>query len=256
MKIAVCDDSLNDMRYLEQLIRSSKLCPDNVCFYEYASGGELLNNFMEFDAIFLDIQMTGMDGRTAAEQIRKYDPEVVLSFYSGFEISARRVLKSHPFIYLMKGSDKQELCSEIDIVLSEVLRKKEVPRVPVTCDGKMYVLSTSEILYISILSKGTGILVTEPKAREVWGEKFKTTEQMLKSATRIEDYYERLKYFGFLYASKSYIINAEHVVARFPNSVQLRNGEELSVSRSRKREFDAGFSQYWGTKYNRERKKG
>lgn len=104
MKIAICDDCLEDIEYLKKLIQASKMCPANVEFAEFAefaSGEDLLSSHSNFDAIFLDMQMEGMDGKEIAREIRKRDSNVVLSFYSAFTENAHNVLDFRPLKYLL-----------------------------------------------------------------------------------------------------------------------------------------------------------
>lgn len=255
MKIAICDDCLSDIEYLKDLIKSSELCPANMNFYEYTSGKELLDNYIDFDAVFLDMRMKGMNGKVTAENIRKRDSQVILSFYSGYAAAASQILKCHPFSYIMKDSDRADMLTDIELVLKEIIRKKNMIRLPVTWDGTVFFLHLSDILYISIYNKGSLIRITDEKANEIWGPEEMPADKSIKSAVKMDAYFEQLKGYGFVYASKSYIINSENVVAKLKDSVKMKGGCELSISRSRKKDFDYGFSKYWGIRYNRERVK-
>lgn len=255
MKIAICDDCLEDIKILEELIRKSKRCPVNLDFYEFYSGRALLANYTNFDAIFLDVSMRGMDGKQTAEAIRKRDSEVILSFYSGYESTANEVLKSRPYRYLMKNSKKEEMLSDIDMILLEVEKRELLPRLPVICDGKVFLLDLSSILYISIYNKGSCIWITDARAEEIWGPNWKPEDTAINSSVKMDTYYEELKNYGFIYASKSYIVNSENVVARIKDTIKLKGGHEIGISRSRKKSFDNEFSRFWGIKYNRVRVK-
>lgn len=251
MKIAICDDCLEDIARLKKLIGESESCPKHIEYYEYTSGEELLSDFQAFDGIFLDLQMKGMDGNMTAEKIRQRDSRVLLSFYSGFEASANRILKSHPYSYLLKNSNENECSWELKKFLEELSRRKEIPRLTIKDDGRIFILDMIDVLYISIYNKGSKIWLTNTKAEEIWGKE--KTEKTLRSAERLTQYYDRLKEHGFIYGSKSYIINALNVSARLTDSVVLTNGYELNIARSKKKSFDKEFGQYYGEKYNRER---
>lgn len=255
MKIAICDDCLEDIKFLEGLIRKSKRCPVNLDFYEFSSGKALLANYTDFDAIFLDMLMEGMDGKQTAEDIRKRDSKVILSFYSGYESAANEVMRSRPYGYLMKNSKKEVMLSEIEMVLMEAEKREQLPRLPVICDGKVFLLDLSSILYISIYNKGSRIWITDARAEEIWGAKWKPEDTAINSSVKMDAYYEELKNFGFIYASKSYIVNSENVVARIKDTIKLKGGHEIGISRSRKKSFDREFSRFWGIKYNRIRVK-
>ena len=86
IRIAVCDDENVIVNQIEHII--SEVCkqesiPVNIdVFY---SGRELkrqVTSGTKYDIIFLDIQMKGGDGITAAENIRKVDDNVLLIYGS------------------------------------------------------------------------------------------------------------------------------------------------------------------------------
>ena len=89
IRIAVCDDENVIVNQIEHII--SEVCkresiPVNIdVFY---SGRELkrqVTSGTKYDIIFLDIQMKGGDGITAAENIRKVDDNVLLIYVSGYD---------------------------------------------------------------------------------------------------------------------------------------------------------------------------
>lgn len=248
MKIAICDDRREDILCLRTLIEESRYCPENVEICEYSNGQELLDNYLKFDAVFLDMQMKGMDGKQTAEEIRKRDPHVTLSFYSGFETPANLVLRSRPHSYLMKNSDRDEIIQDIDQILRELTEKEEIPKVVAIFDGSALILDLSDILFISINNKGTEIWLTGEMAEKILGPLKKNQAMAVKSSVKITEYYQQLKDYGFIYANKSYIVNVRNVLRRETYSVTLKGGVELSISRSRKKEFDEGFGKYWKIK--------
>lgn len=62
----------------------------------------------------------------------------------------------------------------------------------------------------------------------------------------MEEYYNELKDYGFLYAKVSYIINIRHIITREKSLVVMSGGIKLTVSRSRKKAFDDQLMSYWG----------
>lgn len=62
--IAICDDSVVDMKHLRECICKHAEDIDYMQIYEYTSGEELLEAMgdIPFTLIFLDVQMEGMDG--------------------------------------------------------------------------------------------------------------------------------------------------------------------------------------------------
>lgn len=79
----------------------------------------MLSCYSDFDAIFLDMRMGGMNGKETAQEIRKRDPFVILSFYSLFTENAHSITDFHPFKYILKDWDEKKLMSDIEQVLKE-----------------------------------------------------------------------------------------------------------------------------------------
>ena len=122
--------------------------------------------------------------------------------------------------------------------------------ITVSCDVGTFTLLPSDILYIAIYERGSAIYLSEKKAQElnkvkkIHGNRNK--ERFLASREKLEVYYELLKGRGFVFAKKSYIINTEHIIMRLKDTVVLSDQTELTVARSRKKQFDEEIMAYWG----------
>lgn len=83
LKIAVCDDAVQDVQVLGQLLK--ELMPEAE-IRTYTSGDSLLKILETkgnpFCVIFLDIHMPGNSGIATAEEIRKWDRAVPIIFVS------------------------------------------------------------------------------------------------------------------------------------------------------------------------------
>lgn len=249
MKIAICDDCREDIRQLEEYIRKSKFYSDAFTFYEYLCGEELLNNYRDYDAIFLDIKIQGgMNGASVAHQIRKRDAKVLITFYSDFESMASKISSIRPYDYLLKKYPNEILVQYLDRVLEEIQNKKEVPKLPVVCNGQIYVLHLEDIIFIQIYKKGSHIWLTKKKAEEIG-------RQTIETSTKLKEYHQLLNSYGYIFAGESYLIYAENVLSRQGNDVLLRDGYKIPVARRKKKMFDEELGNYYGNQYRRERKK-
>ncbi|MBQ7670904.1 MAG: response regulator, partial [Clostridia bacterium] len=75
MRIAICDDAKEFRAELERKIKDSGLIPDAV-FENYSSGEELLSALERkeaFSIIFLDVEMSGINGIQTARKIREHN---------------------------------------------------------------------------------------------------------------------------------------------------------------------------------------
>ena len=87
LRIGICDDTAGARDSLRLLcLKHFRL--EEPDFFEF-SGGEGAVRWLHshpgtIDLLFLDIEMAGMDGMTAAKQIRGFDQEVMLCFVTGY----------------------------------------------------------------------------------------------------------------------------------------------------------------------------
>lgn len=115
MKIALCDDCRDDIMQLEKLIKKIKYCSENQYFFEYLSGEELLNNYMDFDLIILDMCIgEGLNGVETARNIRKRDAKVIIMFYSDYESKANKISSVRPSNYILKKYSNEEILQNLD----------------------------------------------------------------------------------------------------------------------------------------------
>lgn len=249
MKIAICDDCSQDIQYLKELIKESKLCTADMEFFEYSSGEELLKSDINFNAIFLDMHMGGIDGSKTAEIIRKRDAKVVLSFYSGYEAAAHKVLDSRPTKYIMKNFDKEKLTEEIELVLREMRYINNRKQIKIQYYGVVTFLELSDILYISINGKGSFVWLTDEKALQIWGSEKNNGIQALKSGKSLNNHFQELKELGFIYASKSYIVNVQNVMVLSCDEITLKGGQKLKITRGMKKSYEEEFARYWEMSY-------
>lgn len=245
-RIAICDDESLDRARLRDLIRRSPLCPENLIIYEYEGGEELLENYREFDAVFVDIGMKVMNGKETARAVRQIDSAVLLAFYTGIEEYASRIVPVHPFIYLRKNDTEEYILQSLELLLEEMFKRHRMPKLPIKGDGIVLLLNPADIVYITIRGKGCELWLTIAAI-----ERLHLKEKFVRSSVHLSDYYSQLQEFGFIHAHKSYIVNAEHIVMRNKNSIILENGCELNISRSKQKEFDRELSEFLGIRYKR-----
>lgn len=71
------------------------------------------------------------------------------------------------------------------------------------------------------------------------------------SSQKLTEFHEQLKQFGFAYAHNSYIVNLKYVAVVRPTELEFVNGEKLTISRAKAKEFKQAFALSLGQKYER-----
>lgn len=250
IRIAICDDYKPDIKRLEAVIWDHEKCPENVVFYPFSSGKDLIDEYEGYDAVFLDIQMEGMGGERTAQELRRLDSEVLLLFYTNYEKKASQILQTHPFSYIRKNDPKQINLALWDL-FEELEQRRDECKIPIPGDARLYTLYCRDILFIDILNKGTRVWITEKRAREM-GLKWDPSEgPYIKSSTTLDQYEQQLKTNGLFRGARSYLLNAQYIEVCNPAYVRIKGGKEFNISRLKREEFNKNLAKYWGTRYKR-----
>ena len=141
---------------------------------------------------------------------------------------------------LVKQYTEERMTKEVQEVFDKLRQKRVAPSIMGKRDNKIAKLSAERISHIAIARKGSVIYCGNMK------EKYS-------SSKRVAELYEQLKDFGFVYAHNSYIVNLKHVAVAGPKELELMNGEKLTISRSRAKEFLKRFAIELSGKYDEDR---
>ena len=99
MHIAIVDDERIICEQIKDFIqRDHRDCQIDI----YLSGRALLEAKKQFDLVFLDIQMEGMNGMDTARAIRELQPDTVLIFVTGSKEYVFEAFDVSAFHYLLK----------------------------------------------------------------------------------------------------------------------------------------------------------
>jgi DNA-binding LytR/AlgR family response regulator len=231
IRIAVVEDeraSLDTLtEYLERYQRDKGLLFDIKIFTD--GDGITANYRPQYDIILLDVKMPLVDGISAAEMIRKVDPEVVLLFITNLPQYAIKGYAVEALDYVLKPVSYFAFSQKLERAIARIKKKsKHFLTVPVK--GGMQKLDVADIFYI-----------------ESWGHNvFVYTKQgEYKTSGRMKDIEERLAPVNFYRGNYGCIINLEHVNGVVDGGA-LVNGKKIPLSRSRKNGFLEALTNFIG----------
>lgn len=161
MTAAICDDE-KAFRYEISGLVCKYMKSRNIEIYtdSYANGTELLKSEKEYDVIFLDYQMEGINGIETAEKLRETNSDSVIIFISAYPAAALDAYEVKTFRFLVKPVDESKLFKALD----DYIRSIDFDNILLlnTHEGN-FKLKMSEIIYL----EGDGILkqkINSPKA--------------------------------------------------------------------------------------------
>ena len=93
------------IKIVKKLLIKQANFPDDVIFYEFSSGEKLLESMRDdYNLIFLDIQMSGIDGNETAKLLRQQNSQAILVFCTGTQQPTTESFKVHPYSCLLYTS--------------------------------------------------------------------------------------------------------------------------------------------------------
>lgn len=233
IRVAIVEDESDYRDVLSEYLR--KYGTENSMSFQiktFTDGLEIASDYKpEYDIIFMDIQMKHMNGMKAAEEIRKLDEDVNFIFITttieyavqGYLVDALGyVLKPVPYLAFSQILNKavRKLNQRQDQVYLNVDLEEGKKRIAI--DSISYIESQGHYI---ILHTETGDFQTTGPLKRV--------EELLESK-------------GFAKCHNAYLINLKHVVGTKQSNLILTSGEEIAISRTKKKAFLDSLNDYIG----------
>lgn len=240
-KVAICDVDVNYRKRVKDIIMKHKREEDEIAFYEYDSGEELIkNSWRQHELLFMDIKLKGIDGYKTAKLLRQENETLVLVFCTNCTNPMPDLFKVRPYRYIIKDAEDKMLKLEIADILEEVKKGLQQKYLNVTSDGRVVRIPIKSILYISVIKRGASIHLYS-----------NTHKPEVICRESIRELYAVLEEDGFEYAHNSYIVNLANIIMVRKNIIELEDHTELNISRSKQKNFDKSFSDFLDLKYKR-----
>lgn len=241
-RIAICDDDERYIEYLEKIFRY-RLFLEDVIFYKYTSGEDLVRDFYKqipFNLLILDMQLKDIDGDKTAKLFREKYSNTLLVFCSGVKLPTVKSFEVNAYRYLLKQYDSDKMTMELENVVLEMKRRADIPTIKAIYRNDVKEIPLDSIMYVSIRKHGCNI--------HMWNNEEKISEVIL-SNKRIDEIFDEVKKYDFVYAHNSYFINLKFVSGIVKHDVSLVDGTVLTIARSKEKEFKEMFVNYLGKKY-------
>ena len=196
----------------------------------YSDGDQIVHKYKsQFDIILMDVEMKFMDGMSAAEEIRKVDTEVVIIFITNMAQYAIRGYAVDALDYVLKPVSYFAFSQRLNRAISR-MKKREQKVITVNIKGGAVRINIANIYYIE--SQGHTLIL-----HTILGN-YETTGKM-------KEMEEKLSEMNFCRGNKGYLINLQHV-ERIQDGCALVKGENLTLSRARRKVFMEALTRYWG----------
>ncbi len=233
IRIAVVEDEAEQQEYIRKMLeRWSVQSGEPVSVTYVACAEEYLMKYIQpdtFDILFLDVCMKQMNGMELAKELRKYDREVQILFFTGisdyvfegYEIGAVR--------YLMKPVEQNKLEEAMAVCLENLKHRKE-DYLSFQYQGESIKVLRSDILYVEVYGHYLH-MVTRTDTFEWKGS--------------LQSIREKLDTGRFVEANRSVIVNLEYVNKITREECILEDKTRIHVSRGAYKGLNEAFMKFY-----------
>lgn len=234
MLIAICDDEKfyreKIQRLLENYLKEHDLSYE---IQSFSSGEEFLKeseNKVKFDIVFMDINMSRLDGIQTAMQMRSFHSRTYIVLITAFIHYALEGYKVNAVRYIMKDT----LDASIGECMDAILQKMQLNQIAFSFMEGEKRLYTDNILYV------------ESRKHKCIFSYMDESLIQYQIYERLDVIEERLSGCGFLRIHKSYLVNMKHICRISNYMAYLDTGEELPVPHLKYRTVKEEFVAFKG----------
>lgn len=227
MRIAICDDDINDLQAIQAALTQYDISQTlDVSSFTRAKDLFAANSDTPFDIAILDIEMKTPNGYEIAQKLVEQENAPIIIFLTNSTAYAIRGY-GIAFRYLTKPIDFSNLSKALDAAICEV----KANSFTFTADGNSHVVRMKDIYYFEVFNHHTIL---------------HTMDQEFTFRATLKEIVADLPngYFGSPH--QSYIVNFMHVQTAMAGELHLTNGAVVPVSRRRQQEFEDQLHSYLG----------
>ena len=231
IKIAIVEDEVLYADQLQEYLKKyEEEYRETFEITVFQDGDQIVHHYKaEYDVILMDVEMRFMDGMSAAEEIRKMDTEVVIIFITNMPQYAVRGYEVDALDYVLKPITYFAFAQRLNRAIERI--KKRTKRViSVNIKGSQIRMPIESVYYIE--SQGHTLI-------------FHGVNGEVEAPGTMKEIQEKLRDEHFFRGNKGYLINLAHV-DRVVEGCAVVAGEELVLSRGRRKEFMEALAGYWG----------
>ncbi|MBR0484194.1 MAG: response regulator transcription factor [Oscillospiraceae bacterium] len=225
MKIAICDD---DRLLRERLGGAVQDYLRNCSVRLFSCGEELLKHMTEFDVVFLDIEMPGLNGMQTAEHIRKLNKEIRIIFLTSHAEFMQDAFRVRAFRYLNKPVKSDALYEALAEAQNEISEKEKII---IRQKGRIWELELNHILYLEAFGDGTYV--------------YDIHQNVYSCSVQLKEWTRILSEKGFFQIHRTYLISLLYVQSIEKNQLKLMYSDIVfPIARRKISGFKSAYLQY------------
>lgn len=227
MRIAICDDEAIFRNIVhEECTKYFIQKKESYEIEEFNNGIELLESVLEYDILFLDVEMPSISGVEVAKKLRDKGCKAYIVFLTGYVDFMQTAFKVKAFRYLMKPLAQEEFYEAMNEIRKELYENAMI-NLP-SREGQVLV-KLCDILYIESLGEQTSVYTKDAHyickyTLKCWTEKLDATL--------------------FFQTDRAHIMGIRYYRGIKESKVNLSYNMEVPVARRRKTELKKMYEEY------------
>ena len=191
----------------------------------------LLDNYRPvYDIIFMDIEMPHLNGMEAAKKLRQLDNVVTLIFVTNLAKYAVKGYEVDALDFMVKPIGYPNFMMKLKKALAKLSSNAEYNIVVSRREGIVRI-SSRKIIYIEV----TGHKLT-----------YHLPDEVVEAQGVLSDLENQLEICDFMRCNSCYLINPQYISQVQGYTVTMKNGDELRISRPRKKMFMVQLANWLG----------
>lgn len=236
--IAICDDNLSEAEQIEeQLMHLQPYFSEKIETYIFYSGEgfcKAINDKCPFDIVLMDIEMDGIDGIAAGQQLRSDDDNdlVLLLYISSHENYYRQLFDVQPYGFIEKPINPNEFSNKLKKAIDKVLHRRHDGKrrvLPICQKGREVLIPFHKILYL------------ESKIRVI---SIFTIDGVIKYYGTLNKEEQKLSNGEFVRTHQSYVVNLNYVKEVTSKNMILVDNTAIPISSSRRNSVKDHYIKY------------
>ena len=233
--IAVCDDNIDELSNMVQLINLYRTSKNFSCEYAvFPNGFELISALEKgkrFDIYCLDIIMPGFMGIDVAKEIRGFDKTAPILFFTSSPEFALESYSVKAINYVLKPISKEKLFFTFDELFEQIKAETDEDAVIVKSNEGIQKILISNLVFAEVIGRNVLYHLRSGKVIECIESFFSVCDHLL-------------KYGCFIKPHRSYLVNMKYVETIENHKITLQTLSSVPVAQGKAKEIKQQYLNY------------
>lgn len=235
LQIAICDDNIQELSNIVQLLHLYQAEKSFPCDYAaFSNGFELLfalEKGKRFDLFLLDIIMPGLTGMEIAAEIRAHDKAVPIIFFTSSPDYALQSYTVKAVNYVLKPISKATFFLTLDELLHQMKLEKQEDILVIKSQDGIQKIHLSTLLFVEVVGRYVYYHLISGKVISC-----------LESFATVCDKLSRYPYF--LKTHRSYLVNMQYIDIIDTKQITLQTAATIPIAQGKAREIKQHYLTY------------